>query len=304
MSDPTRRAAIVTGAAGGIGSAITARLDKDCIDVLAVDLVAPASGPGVGFAADLSTREGNKEAVEAALDQFGRLDMIVANAGVQHVSPVADFAEDRWDTLIALLLTSPFLLAKYGWNALVDAPEGGRFLVIASVHALVASPYKAGYVAAKHGALGLVKTLALEGAEHGISACAICPGWVRTPLVEKQVAAQAAAHGMPEDRVLQDVMLAAQPVKEAHRARRGGRGGRRSCSARTAGRSPASPSRWIKDGLPDESNYLPARHCERFGRRHVRPVRGDGSGYDGLLHRRARSSGQPGRHGAGRRSPG
>jgi len=214
MSDPTRRAAIVTGAAGGIGSAIAARLDKDCIDVLAVDLVAPASGPGVGFAADLTTRAGNKDAVAAALDQFGRLDMIVANAGVQHVSPVADFAEDRWDTLIALMLTSPFLLAKYGWPALVDAPEGGRFLVIASVHALVASPFKAGYVAAKHGALGLVKTLALEGAEHGISACAICPGYVRTPLVEKQVAAQAAAHGMPEDRVLQDVMLASQPVKK------------------------------------------------------------------------------------------
>ena len=214
MSDPTRRTAIVTGAAGGIGSAIAARLDKDCIDVLAVDLVAPASGPGVGFAADLTTREGNRDAVAAALDQFGRLDMIVANAGVQHVSPVADFAEDQWDMLIALMLTSPFLLAKYGWPALVDAPEGGRFLVIASVHALVASPFKAGYVAAKHGALGLVKTLALEGAEHGICACAICPGWVRTPLVEKQVAAQAAAHGMPEDRVLQDVMLAAQPVKK------------------------------------------------------------------------------------------
>ena len=214
MSDPTRRAAIVTGASGGIGSAIAARLDKDCIDVLAVDLAAPASGPGVGFAADLTTREGNKNAVEAALDQFGRLDMIIANAGVQHVSPVADFAEDRWDTLIALMLTSPFLLAKYGWPALLDAPEGGRFLVIASVHALVASPYKAGYVAAKHGALGLVKTLALEGAEHGISACAICPGYVRTPLVEKQVAAQAVAHGLPEDRVLHDVMLASQPVKK------------------------------------------------------------------------------------------
>ena len=214
MSDPTRRTAIVTGAAGGIGSAIAARLDKDCIDVLAVDLAAPASGPGVGFEADLTTREGNKNAVAAALDQFGRLDMIVANAGVQHVSPIADFAEERWDTLIALMLTSPFLLAKYGWPALVDAPAGGRFLVIASVHALVASPFKAGYVAAKHGALGLVKTLALEGAEHGISACAICPGYVRTPLVEKQVAAQAAAHGMPEDRVLQGVMLASQPVKK------------------------------------------------------------------------------------------
>ena len=133
MSDPTRRTAIVTGAAGGIGSAIAARLDKDCIDVLAVDLVAPASGPGVGFAADLTTREGNQNAVAAALDQFGRLDMIVANAGGQHVSPVADFAEDQWDMLIALMLTSPFLLAKYGWPALVDAPEGGRFLVIASV---------------------------------------------------------------------------------------------------------------------------------------------------------------------------
>ena len=215
MSDSTRRAAIVTGAAGGIGSAIAARLDKDCVDVLAVDLLAPAAcGPGVAFAADLTTREGNKNAVEAALDQFGRLDMIIANAGFQHVSPVADFPEERWDALIALMLTSPFLLAKYGWPALVAAPEGGRFLVVASVHALVASPYKAGYVAAKHGALGLVKTLALEGAEHGICACAICPGYVRTPLVEKQVAAQAAAHGMSQDRVLQDVMLAAQPVKK------------------------------------------------------------------------------------------
>lgn len=216
MPRSNRRAALVTGAAGGIGSAIAERLDRDGVDVLAVDLAPPAAGhggPGVPFVADLTTREGNQEAVRAAVDQFGRLDMIVANAGFQHVSPIADFPEDRWDALLALMLTSPFLLAKYGWPSLLEAPEGGRFLVIASAHALVASPYKAGYVAAKHGALGLVKTLALEGADHGISATAICPGYVRTPLVERQVADQAKAHGMSEDRVLNEVILAAQPVK-------------------------------------------------------------------------------------------
>lgn len=216
MSRSARRAAIVTGAAGGIGSAIASRLDKDGVDLLAVDLDAAAAtydGPGVAFAADLATRDGNRSAVRAAIEEFGRLDIIVANAGFQHVAPVADFPEDRWDALIALMLTSPFLLAKYGWPALLKAPEGGRFLVIASAHALVASPFKAGYVAAKHGALGLVKTLALEGADHGISACAICPGYVRTPLVERQIAAQAKAHGMSEDQVLHDVILAAQPIK-------------------------------------------------------------------------------------------
>jgi len=218
MSNSTRRAAIVTGAAGGIGSAIAARLEKDDVDVLAVDLDPPdpRAGPstaGVAFAADLTTRQGNQDAVQAAVDRFGRLDIIVANAGFQHVSPIADFSEDRWDALVALMMTSPFLLAKYGWPSLCKAPQGGRFLVIASAHALVASPFKAGYVAAKHGALGLVKTLALEGADHGISACAICPAYVRTPLVDKQIAAQAAAHGMSPDQVLEDVILAAQPVK-------------------------------------------------------------------------------------------
>lgn len=218
MSNPSRRAAIVTGADGGIGSAITTRLEKDGIDVLAVDLAPtnirdmPATA-GIPFYADLTTREGNRDAVNAALEHFGRLDIIVANAGFQHVSSIAEFPEERWDALIALMLTSPFLLAKYGWSSLLKAPEGGRFLVIASAHALVASPFKAGYVAAKHGVLGLVKTLALEGAGQGISAAAICPSYVRTPLVEKQIAAQAVAHGLSEDRVLEDVILAAQPVK-------------------------------------------------------------------------------------------
>ncbi len=213
MPDPTRRSAIVTGAASGIGAAIAAQFERDGIDVLAVDREPVQSRSGNSFAADLTTREGNQGAVDAALERFGRLDIIVANAGFQHVAPIAEFPEDRWDALLALLLTSPFLLAKYGWPALLDAPDGGRFVVIASAHALAASPFKAGYVAAKHGVLGLVKTLALEGADHGLSATAICPGYVRTPLVEKQIAAQAAAHGLSEDRVLHDVILAAQPVK-------------------------------------------------------------------------------------------
>lgn len=216
MSASSRRVALVTGAAGGIGAAIVNRLVRDDVAVLAVDLESAVSGytgPGTAFAADLTTRQGNLGAVEAALERFGRLDIVVANAGFQHVAPIAEFPEDQWDRLLALMLTSPFLLAKHAWPALLAAPEGGRFLVIASAHALVASPFKAGYVAAKHGVLGLVKTLALEGAEHGISACALCPGYVRTALVEGQVAAQAAAHHMSEEQVLNDVILAAQPVK-------------------------------------------------------------------------------------------
>jgi 3-hydroxybutyrate dehydrogenase len=206
------RAVIVTGAASGIGRAVAERLERDGAPVLAVDLRPDESGPGEPFAADLTTRDGNRAAVDAALERFGRLDAVVANAGFQHVAAIADFPEDRWDALIALLLTSPFLLAKYAWAAL-GASGDGRFLVIASVHGLVASPFKAGYVAAKHGVLGLVKVLALEGAERGITASGICPAFVRTPLVEQQIEAQAEAHGLPEERVLEDVILQPHAVK-------------------------------------------------------------------------------------------
>ena len=206
------RTALVTGAASGIGRAIAQRLIDDGIDVLAVDLKPADDGPGVPHAADLTTREGNRSAVDAAIEHFGRLDAIVPNAGFQHVSPVAEFPEDRWDALLSLLLTSPFLLSKYAWPALVESGEG-RICVIASVHGLVASPFKAGYISAKHGAVGLVKTLALEGAEFGITATAVCPGFVRTPLVEAQIADQAKAHGMPEERVLEDVIVAPHAVK-------------------------------------------------------------------------------------------
>jgi 3-hydroxybutyrate dehydrogenase len=206
------RSALVTGAASGIGRAVAARLVEDGARVLSVDLEPDPDGPGEPFKADLSTREGNKSAVEAALDAFGSLDSVVANAGFQHVSPVAEFPEDKWDSLISILLTSPFLLARYSWDALKNSGHG-RFIAIASAHALVASPFKAGYVSAKHGVLGLVKTLALEGAEDGIAAVAVCPAFVRTPLVESQIAAQAKAHKMPEERVLEEVILAPHAIK-------------------------------------------------------------------------------------------
>jgi len=182
----------VTGAARGIGAAIVERLTHDGWLVYGVDV----------DDADLTTRAGNRAVVDAALERFdGRLDAIVANAGFQHVAPVRDFPEEQWDKLQALLVTSPFLLAKYAWDALAASGDG-RFLAVASVHGLVASPFKAGYVAAKHGVLGLVKVLALEGAEAGISVSAICPAYVRTALVEAQL----------QERELDD-LLAPQAVK-------------------------------------------------------------------------------------------
>jgi 3-hydroxybutyrate dehydrogenase len=207
------RAALVTGAASGIGRAVTQRLTDGGYDVLAVDLTPDGDGPGVPFEADLVDPEQNVAAVHAALDRFGRLDLVVPNAGVQHVSPIEEFPGERWETILALLLTSPFVLAKHAWPALRES-GAGRFIVIASAHALVASPFKAAYVSAKHGVLGLVKTLALEGAEHRITATAVCPGYVRTPLVEKQIGDQARVHGLSEEEVLEQVILAPHAVKE------------------------------------------------------------------------------------------
>ena len=208
-----QRVALVTGARGGIGAAVVASLESEGWAVHGVDV----------DEGDLTTREGNRRVVDDAIDRFGRLDAVVPNAGFQHVAPVSEFPEEQWDRLIALLLTSPFLLARYAWDALAASGDG-RVCVIASAHALAASPFKAGYVSAKHGVLGLVKTLALEGAEVGISATAVCPAYVRTPLVEAQISAQARAHDLDEAQV-----LAGRPPRtpggEAAARAVGGRGG-------------------------------------------------------------------------------
>jgi 3-hydroxybutyrate dehydrogenase len=201
------RAALVTGAASGIGAAIGERLRADGWSVHAVDIRGD-----VDQLADLTTSDGNRAAVDTAVERFGRLDAVIPNAGFQHVAPIAEFPEEQWNALLALMLTSPFLLARAAWPWLMASGEG-RFVPIASVHGLRASPFKAGYVAAKHGLLGLVKTLALEGADVGVSAMAVCPAYVRTPLVEAQIADQAMVHDLPADQVLRDVILASQPVK-------------------------------------------------------------------------------------------
>jgi 3-hydroxybutyrate dehydrogenase len=208
MADLQGKVTVVTGAASGIGRAVAERLAAEGMHVVGVDV--RVDGP-VTVEADLTTREGNRRAVDAALEAHGRLDVLVPIAGLQHVAPIAEFPEDRWNQLTSLLLTSPFLLAKYAWPSLVSS--GGRFVAVASVHGLVASPFKAAYVSAKHGLLGLVKVLALEGAADGVTATAVCPGYVRTPLVENQIADQARAHGMSEDRVEEEVILAPHAVK-------------------------------------------------------------------------------------------
>ena len=181
-------------------------------DVLAVDLEAPEDGPGVPHAADLTTREGNRSAVDAAIEHFGRLDAIVPNAGFQHVAPIAEFPEDRWDGLIAVLLTSPFLLARYGWEHLAKSGDG-RFSRSPPRTRWWPRPTRPATSRPSTAFMGLVRTLALEGAEQGIIASAVCPGFVRTPLVEKQIPDQAKAHGVSEEEALGQVILAPHAVK-------------------------------------------------------------------------------------------
>ena len=208
-----QRRALVTGAGSGIGRAIAARLEADGATVLAVDLHPDPDGPGEPFEADLSTRAGNRAAVDAALERFGGLDAVVANAGFQHVAPIEEFPEERWDAMLAAPADEPVPARPLRVGRARASPATAASSRSHRCTALVASPYKAGYVAAKHGVLGLVKMLALEGAEHGISASAICPGYVRTPLVESQIEAQAQATGSRPSASLEDVLLAPQAVK-------------------------------------------------------------------------------------------
>jgi len=218
-SNPTveGRSALVTGGASGIGLAIARRLAADGASVTMVDLAGDALDVAASeidgaraIAADLARREDVAQVVAEA----GEVEILVSNAGLQHVSPIEDFPEDAWDRLLAVMLTAPFLLAKGFLPGMYDA-GWSRVINVASVHGLVASPYKSAYIAAKHGVIGLTKTIALEAAARypDVTAHAVCPSYVRTPLVEKQIAAQAEAHGIDPAAVLSDVLLEANAVK-------------------------------------------------------------------------------------------
>jgi 3-hydroxybutyrate dehydrogenase len=217
--DLTGKSALVTGAASGIGSAIALDLAGRGAKVLLADLdegqLRAVAGPLIGVVvqrADISSRDDCNALVEHARREWGGIDILVNNAGLQFVSPVEDFPEDRWEYLIRVMLTGAFLLTKY---ALPDMYRRGwgRIVNIASVHGVVASPYKSAYVSAKHGLLGLTKTVALEAAGKGVTVNAICPSYVRTPLVERQVADQARTNRMSEAEVIEKIMLAPAAIK-------------------------------------------------------------------------------------------
>lgn len=154
-----------------------------------------------------------KSMVKEGISKFGKIDVLINNAGIQHVSPIEDFPEEKWNAIIGINLTSAFHLSKAVWPGMKER-KFGRIINIASAHGLVASEFKSAYVASKHGILGLTKTLALEGAPFNITCNAICPGYVKTPLVEKQISDQARAHNLSEAEVVSKVMLQKQAVKE------------------------------------------------------------------------------------------
>ena len=162
--------------------------------------------------ADMSKPQAIREMIENTLQSFGRLDILVNNAGIQHVAPLQDFPPEKWDAILAINLSSTFHTTRLALPTMLKN-KWGRIINIASAHALVGSPFKSAYVAAKHGILGLTKVTALETAEYGITCNAICPGYVYTPLVEAQIDGQAKAHGIPREQVIRDVLLAQQPNK-------------------------------------------------------------------------------------------
>jgi 3-hydroxybutyrate dehydrogenase len=199
------RVACVTGAAGGLGVAIVEALEREGAVVVPVDLHGEAC-----LHLDVATDAGNRAMVAAALERHGRLDVLVLNAGVQHVAPIPDFPEAEWDRVFDVTVKGPWLALKHAWPHL--ARPGGRVVVTASGSSFIAEQYKSAYVAAKHAVLGLVRVAALEGGPLGMTANAVGPGWMRTPMVENQLAEQMRLHGRSREAVIAS-MVDRHPVK-------------------------------------------------------------------------------------------
>jgi 3-hydroxybutyrate dehydrogenase len=219
------RTAIVTGSTSGIGLGIARALAQNGAAVMLNGFgdpmeieqqrIALAHENDVDVAydsADMSNRDAIRLMVDRAVDRFGQVDIVVNNAGIQHVAPIGEFPPAKWDAILAIDLSSAFHLVQATFEPM--AKRGyGRVINVASAHGLIASPFKSAYVAAKHGMVGLTKVIALEGAERGVTANAICPGYVWTPLVEKQIDDQAKSHNIARDAVIRDVFLKNQPTK-------------------------------------------------------------------------------------------
>lgn len=221
-----RRAALVTGSTSGIGLGIARALAMAGMDVTLNGMGDPEEieriRSGLEREADVVVRYDGSNLfhgkaceglVEAVISAFGRIDVLVNNAGIQHVSPVEDFPTEKWDAILALNLSAAFHTIRAAMRPMKQAGFG-RIINIASAHAHVASPFKAAYVAAKHGLLGLTKTVALEGATFNVRCNAISPGYVLTPLVENQIPDTMRSRGMTRDQVVNEVLLAAQPTKQ------------------------------------------------------------------------------------------
>tara|TARA_R110000868_G_scaffold104087_5_gene286276 strand:+ start:5482 stop:6228 length:747 start_codon:yes stop_codon:yes gene_type:complete len=209
------KVAIVTGATSGIGAAIAAQLVKEKYQVINFDLRLPnADQPGVtSIECDVSREDSVEAAYRIVKDKFGPAAVLVNNCGLQFMSPIEEFPKDKWDLLIGVLLTGTFLCSKAVFKDMKTAGFG-RIINISSVHGKLASPFKAAYVAAKHGVLGLAKVMAVEGAEFGITVNSICPGFVDTPLMREQVKSQMELNNLSETEVLAQVFLKAQNVKK------------------------------------------------------------------------------------------
>jgi 3-hydroxybutyrate dehydrogenase len=225
-TDLSGQVAVITGSTSGIGAAMAEALAENGANIVLNGLgdageikalrakIAATNGVEVRYhGANMLKPDEIADLVDFADREFGRLDILMSNAGIQHVSPVDEFPAAKWDAIIAINLTAVFHAAKAALP-IMKRQGKGRIVNLASAHGLVASPFKSAYVAAKHGVMGFTKSLALEVAEDGITCNAICPGYVKTPLVENQIADTAKARGISEDEVVRDVMLAAQPTKK------------------------------------------------------------------------------------------
>lgn len=219
------RVAIVTGSTSGIGLGIARALAEAGADIILNGLgdlgqiettrseLAAATGVRVNYnGANLLDGKDAAGLVTETINEFGKVDILVNNAGIQHVSPIEDFPVDKWNAIQALNLSASFHTTRAAFGAM-KAARWGRIINLASVHGLIASPYKSAYVAAKHGVLGLTKTVGLEGAQFGVTCNAVCPGYVWTPLVEGQIEDTAKARGISREEVINNVLLAAQPTK-------------------------------------------------------------------------------------------